>query len=131
MVITATPAITMEKARAFAATSTNGKYANIYIISSLNGFTDSTSKVPVNTIDGVVKYDTVYDFASNVNVSELGFGDAWDLTGEYPVFKTSEKVAPYSITMAEETATVYEDETITLTATAKDLIGGDASALVE
>ncbi len=53
---------------------------------------------PIETkISSVTNYGSVADFKSNVNVSELDFGDIWDLTGEYPVFKTSEKVAPYTI----------------------------------
>ena len=96
-----------------------GMYSNVFVLS------------PVATnVNGISNYGSIAAFKSGADTSVLT-SDVWDLTGEYPVFKTSEKVAPYSITMVEETASVYEDETITLTATAKDLIGGDASALVE
>ena len=100
-------------------TQHTGMYSNVFVLS------------PVATnVNEVANYGSITTFKSSTDVSVLT-SNVWDLTGEYPVFKTSEKVAPYTISISEETASVYEDETVTLTATALDLIGGDASALVE
>ena len=117
-VMVVTPKSDLEKGRAVLATVGGiSTFVNTYVLSSVQGFNAQ------DTMDGVVKYATLVDFSTNVNVSELGFNEIWDLTGEYPVFKTSKKPTPYSLSIDKTSKSIYTEETTTLTATATDFLG--------
>ncbi len=118
-VMIVTPATNLTNARAvFATRDAVATFSNIYVISSVKGF------YTLDTVDGVVKHATTSDFATNVDVSELTFGDIWDLTGDYPIFKTSEKPDE----TPDDTPNENPDEPldITVTETGKEIVFGAA-----
>ena len=58
----------------------NAKFSNVYVISPISG----------TAIAGVTQYSDVATFKTNVTTSALtGFNEYWDLTGDYPIFKTA------------------------------------------
>ncbi len=58
----------------------NAKFSNVYVISPIAGA----------AITGVTQYSDVATFKTNVTTNILtGFNEYWDLTGDYPIFKTA------------------------------------------
>ncbi|MBR4942739.1 MAG: hypothetical protein IKZ28_01800, partial [Clostridia bacterium] len=60
--------------------ATSASFSNVYVISPITG----------TAITGVTQYADVDTFKTNVTTSALtGFNEYWDLTGDYPIFKTA------------------------------------------
>ena len=81
-VVIITPAATGNetKVEPVVCSAANATFANVYVISPVTG----------TAITGVTQYNDVATFKQNVTTSTLtGFNEYWDLTGDYPIFKTA------------------------------------------
>ena len=96
-------------------TQHTGMYSNVFVLS------------PVATnVEGIENYSTLEAFNGSVNVNVLT-SDVWDLTGDYPIFKTSE-MPEETPGESPETPPVTPDEPleITITETGKEIVFGAA-----
>ncbi len=58
--------------------------SNVFVVSTVPILSDR------DEMNGVLRFDSIDLFKQNVTTSTLtGFDDCWDLTGDYPVFKTA------------------------------------------